>query len=726
MNKEKTAIKIINEGNIEELDLFLNSLYQNEKLNLVNICLENAILRGDFNQINLLLNNGANINYISKNNSNNLLHFACQKDNLKIIDFLLLKGLDINSTNINGNTPLLFAVDRNQKEVVQFLCKRGANVNLKNKEGSTPLIIATQNGFLSIVKILISFNADINEKDNRFFNALTYAIGKPDILEFFFLHGANAEYKDHEGNSLIHYAIINGDIQSIQIIINQNINLESNGNGLTPLLFATKMNKIEIMKILLSNGANVNAKTKEGYYPLLFAIERSNLNSIKLLVQYDGNIEIKTNQGITPLFAAIARCNIDIVKYLLTIGASTQSQTMKRNCFGSIECQSIDPLQFAFINSNLTICSYLYSSGLINCRYSKLIFYAFANSIGYSELLTKYLIKQSVNLEETDVNGYTILYIVCSEGKLNLVELLIKEGAYVNFKHKINYQTPLHAASMKGHLKIVKTLFENGAFVNCRSKHNETPLFYAAWNNHIEIVEYLISVGANIDLVNNLSYSPLMACIENGYDTLIKTFVESNADLNIRTKNGYTCLFLACASKSYNKLNIIKYLIKKGALSLINIGDNKKRTPLHFASSRGLLSIVKYLISLGANLMSSDKYGITPLHFAAQNGHNEVVKYLLSCGVNPNSSENNGVKPIHLAAATNHSDIIQSLINFDCNLNSTDHFHFSTFQHSAFTINFDLMQYLFSTPMNSFITNFYCQDFYSILEEKTKKKLKYY
>jgi len=49
-------------------------------------------------------------------------------------------------------------------EIVEYLAQNGANVNYKDEDGWTPLHWAVQNGHLDIVKILIKYKADVNAK----------------------------------------------------------------------------------------------------------------------------------------------------------------------------------------------------------------------------------------------------------------------------------------------------------------------------------------------------------------------------------------------------------------------------------------------------------------------------------------------------------------------------------------------------------------------------------
>lgn len=90
--------------------------------------------------IEYLEQKGINI-YKKYENSNTLLHKACESDSLLVIQYLINhRGFDINAVNADGDTPLIyflrFASNR-KKDTLQFLIQSGADAKIKNKEGKT-------------------------------------------------------------------------------------------------------------------------------------------------------------------------------------------------------------------------------------------------------------------------------------------------------------------------------------------------------------------------------------------------------------------------------------------------------------------------------------------------------------------------------------------------------------------------------------------------------------
>jgi len=66
-------------------------------------------------------------------------------------------------------------------------------------------------------------------------------------------------------------AIIKGDLETIKKFIEYGSDINETSNGLTPLMFAARYNKVDIIKYLLAKGADKNAKDSKGYNALKYA-----------------------------------------------------------------------------------------------------------------------------------------------------------------------------------------------------------------------------------------------------------------------------------------------------------------------------------------------------------------------------------------------------------------------------------------------------------------------
>ncbi|KAI3326824.1 ankyrin [Xylariaceae sp. AK1471] len=119
----------------------------------------------------------------------------------------------------------------------------------------------------------------------------------------------------------------------VKQLLSQSADIEAkDAQGRTPLFWAIQNGNEGIIGLLLEKGANIEAKNTEGQTPLFWAAQKSNRVAIELLLKKGANIEGKDTQGQTPLFWAARNLYKAAVELLLEKGANieakdTQGQT---------------------------------------------------------------------------------------------------------------------------------------------------------------------------------------------------------------------------------------------------------------------------------------------------------------------------------------------------------------------------------------------------------------
>lgn len=97
-----------------------------------------------------------------------------------------------------------------------------------------------------------------------------------------------------------------------------------------------------------------------------------------------------------------------------------------------------------------------------------------------------------------------------------------------------------------------------------------------------------------------------------------------------------------------NNTETLTRLLESGVAD-VNVGDEHRRTALHFAAAKGYAEVVRLLLQHGADPNRKDALGNTALHLAACTNHIEVVTLLLRAGTNVATLDNNGRTPMQLA-----------------------------------------------------------------------------
>lgn len=96
---------------------------------------------------------------------------------------------------------------------------------------------------------------------------------------------------------------------------------ESGGREMTPLHHAAYSGDLKLAKTLVSKGANVNARNKDGATPLHLALKRGHRDVAKLLINKGADVNAKDDKGLTPLSVAIVRGQPEMEKLLRSKGA---------------------------------------------------------------------------------------------------------------------------------------------------------------------------------------------------------------------------------------------------------------------------------------------------------------------------------------------------------------------------------------------------------------------
>ncbi|WP_435134045.1 ankyrin repeat domain-containing protein [Formosa sp. A9] len=79
-------------------------------------------------------------------------------------------------------------------------------------------------------------------------------------------------------------SIAKGDIEIVKKLIDMGEDVNQKSNGLTPAMYAAKYNRVEILQLLISNGADLKKKCNKGYSILDYA-EATNANEAKALIE---------------------------------------------------------------------------------------------------------------------------------------------------------------------------------------------------------------------------------------------------------------------------------------------------------------------------------------------------------------------------------------------------------------------------------------------------------
>jgi ankyrin repeat protein len=122
----------------------------------------------------------------------------------------------------------------------------------------------------------------------------------------------------------------------------------------------------------------------------------------------------------------------------------------------------------------------------------------------------------------------------------------------------------------------------------------------------------------------------------------------------------------------YGLDGIVKYLVIEHAQDVNARGLYKKSTPLHRASARGHVTVVRVLLEHDADVTAQNEDGSTPLHLASRWGGVKVVHILLKHGADATAQDINRSTPLHQASSAGHVDSARVLLELGVDATAQD------------------------------------------------------
>ena len=259
-----------------------------------------ACQNGHTNIVKTLLEKGANV-FASSFTKKTALHFAAQSGQVDLVDILINEGLKVDSKDKNFVTPLIDACCKGQKATFEYLLKKGANINATTCHGNNSLHLAVQYDQYHIVEMLVKKGLNANVKNFYGWTPLFEACyeGQRNTIELFIKNGADLFARIVKNNyTCLHIASEKGHVEVLKLLLENGVDLHSRDkSGDTPFLRTCFLGHAKAAKFLLENGANIKDMDRRLFNGLhLVTLKDQNVyGTTKLLLENGADVTLKTN-----------------------------------------------------------------------------------------------------------------------------------------------------------------------------------------------------------------------------------------------------------------------------------------------------------------------------------------------------------------------------------------------------------------------------------------------
>lgn len=230
------------------------------------------------------------------------------------------------------------------------------------------------------------------------------------------------------------------------------------------------------------------------------------------------------------------------------------------------------------------------------------------------------------------------IFTACQIGDLEFIRHEINskwfKKSFVNLIHPNGF-TPLQIAAFHNHLEIVILLLKNGADLEVRDKNGYLAIHWAAKRGAFPIVKCFLDLDKKKKLINDrgeYGRTPLHMSVHNGRMKVTHLLLEQGADINAQTESGDHCLTPLHEAVNMRNFNMVQLLTSYFSLNIM-LTDENGRTPLYYAVSDGEIQIIEFLLkhpSFSHPKDPSDPNSIENLlKLPSKNGQEEVCKAIL-------------------------------------------------------------------------------------------------
>lgn len=436
---------------------------------------------------------------------------AAKAGDVATLRTLVRQRADVNAAGVDGSTALLWAVSRLDVEAVRLLLAAKADPDAGNRYGITPLLHAARVGHTEIARLLLDAGSTPEAAVRRGETPLMAAAGSGNtaLVDLLLARGAdpNARESEQDQTALI-WAVTEGHADVVRQLLaagadpdlagrvnplSDDLPREGGRNyvnwsrrGLTPLMIAAREGHLEVARLLVEGGAEINVRNPSGLTPMLLAVANDFTDLAAMLLE----------RGADPddgsLHEAVQLHNL---RHGATAGDASRPRMDHPNDTGPVEF--IAMLLDRGADPNRVAGYFMHSDGASVGAIRSPAASGYARALQAQDVAVLKLMLDRGRVDPNVVEGnMTPLMLVSAP--------LTRGGLFTGLG-----DGPFRHVSERGSVAAAELLIAAGADVRAASPTGDTALHRAAQTGELDMIRFLAARGAALDARNAAGLTPL-------------------------------------------------------------------------------------------------------------------------------------------------------------------------------------------------------------------------
>jgi len=477
-----------------------------------------------------------------------LLLWCLQHGRYVIADSLLDHGADIHVIDRHGNNALAYALQREQRALVEHLLELGADPGRATRDDqrlTPPVLRCWELGWHDLLPLLVKRGADLHARDAQGRSVIDLAIAQSrekDLLPLIEM-GLDPNIRLADGRQLLLWSLTQDESFSLKLLEKGADPNTTDENRISVLLHAIHQSKRALCESLIQR--KVDAKEfPVSPHPLPPVIQGAMLQGwhdlLEPLVKCGAGVDTVSQAGHTAADIALDQGNVPVFQQLLRLGSQPLEGTWSDALLNAVTHSQGQRLQTLLDAGIRPLTNTDHSNRLVR------------------EALRHGDTKVLEVLLQHDIHPPSLFHEACEAGRLDLLQLLEKNGIAPDPSCDASIDPPIHAAIRSGKAEVLHYLLERTHDVHVLGRENQTPLACAIARRQLDMVKLLLDHKADPNrplqpkanaaflaqipsnsmrwyLVFDRNVTPLMLAANSGHVEMARTLMQRGAKLNAWT-----------------------------------------------------------------------------------------------------------------------------------------------------------------------------------------------